>query len=1153
MTSNNNDTLTKVMMELGLVLRPLESALSSPHAFMSFMQKLGWETDDIPQPLEDLGESAIILLSILRDSIEQGFKAKKIIEVKGSIDKTIKAIKAIESAPDVAIPQKLRDDNFKTEFPKQLIEYLLSNYLIKHHSGIGSFLKALGVLKKTYIAAQGNRVPYIHYYFDFAELPKILDKPDLIFRNAFGWGTPDFDFDEFSLIVENLFSTLGTVILTDYIDGNITQRINSLPLSSSFKERSLKVVFFERQRTNGERMAAEINLLKLPATNGLMSGFALMPKFNGVNAFTMQLSPDITLTISSQLDLQGGIAVLVRPDIGISLLSGFNNTEVPSRANASFNVRGDFEGNPNNPVVLVGSPTGSQISFQGIGLSGGIELRTNDSLELLTEFQLKEFKIVINFTEGDGFIQKIIPLESIETNADLTLGFSNLRGIYFSGSGSVEISIPTHITLGPLEINNATLGIKPEGGGLPLSVGLSLKANLGPLKVVVENIGLNAKLVFPPKSDFLKFDIGFKPPNGVGLSVEAAVVKGGGYLFFDFDREEYAGVLQLSFSGIVTITAIGMITTKMPDGSKGFSLFILMSVEFTPGIQLGFGFTILGFGGMIGLNRTVRLDALAQGVRSGTINNIMFPQGDIIANAPRIISDLRAIFPPEEGKFLIGPMIKMGWGTPTLISLSLGVIIEIPGNIAILGVLRVILPDLEAPILVLQVSFIGAIEFDKKRLWFFASLFESRVLFMTLEGEMGLLVGWGDDANFVVSVGGFNPRFNPPPLPFPTPRRIAIDMTISPVQRIRIEGYFAVTSNTVQFGAAAHLILGLDDFGIEGHIQFDALFQFSPFYFIIEISASVSLKAFGVGCFSIRLHFELEGPTPWRAHGTGSISLFFFDISADFDITWGESQDTTLEPIAVIEKLNTEFDKIQNWKAELPSANNLFVSLRKLQESDKTLILHPLGTLFISQRLIPLDIIIDKVGSEKPSDAKKFEITVDATTGLSKKENALESFAMAQFKNMDDATKLTLPAFEKQHAGLELSSTGAALRTSRMVRRIIRYEQIVIDNNYKRFANKFISLFGLLFSHFLNGNSVSKLNISQAYQTKVNPFGDDKIKVVGDRYAVASNETNQLHNTGKVYFDSHALAQDYMKSEIAKQPNLVERLHIIPQFEVAEF
>ena len=46
---------------------------------------------------------------------------------------------------------------------------------------------------------------------------------------------------------------------------------------------------------------------------------------------------------------------------------------------------------------------------------------------------------------------------------------------------------------------------------------------------------------------------------------------------------------------------------------------------------------------------------------------------------------------------------------------------------------------------------------------------------------MGLLVAFGDDANFVLSVGGFHPRFSPPPLPFPGPRRISFSILSTPV------------------------------------------------------------------------------------------------------------------------------------------------------------------------------------------------------------------------------------------------------------------------------------------------------------------------------------------------------------------------------------
>ena len=177
---------------------------------------------------------------------------------------------------------------------------------------------------------------------------------------------------------------------------------------------------------------------------------------------------------------------------------------------------------------------------------------------------------------------------------------------------------------------------------------------------------------------------------------------------------------------------------------------------------------------------------MREGVRTGAVNNIMFPQ-NVIANAPRIISDLKTIFPAYEGKFLIGPMAKIGWGTPTLVSISFGLIIEIPGNIAILGVLSVILPDKAAAIVKIQVAFVGTIDFDKQMLTFDASLYESSILTMTLEGDMAVRLKWGDSPDFIFTVGGFHPSFTPPPLALPTLKRLAINILNTSIARIRVE------------------------------------------------------------------------------------------------------------------------------------------------------------------------------------------------------------------------------------------------------------------------------------------------------------------------------------------------------------------------------
>ena len=169
----------------------------------------------------------------------------------------------------------------------------------------------------------------------------------------------------------------------------------------------------------------------------------------------------------------------------------------------------------------------------------------------------------------------------------------------------------------------------------------------------------------------------------------------------------------------------------MPDGSSGFSLLIIITADFGAGIQLGFGFTLLAVGGLLGLNRSMLFQPLMDGIRTGAIESIMFPQ-NVIANAPRIISDLQAVLPAAARNVSDRAHGKAGLGRPTLISLSLGVIIEIPpGDIAILGILQLALPAEDVAVLLLQVNFAGALEFDKQRFYFFASLYDSHVLFIT--------------------------------------------------------------------------------------------------------------------------------------------------------------------------------------------------------------------------------------------------------------------------------------------------------------------------------------------------------------------------------------------------------------------------------------
>ncbi|WP_062349672.1 DUF6603 domain-containing protein [Herbidospora yilanensis] len=1017
-------------------------------------------------------------------------------------------------------------EQFARELPKRLLDRVVARYLIDGRPILSGVLTGLGVLGTTVVNA-GSTEPALPEtrvrVVDFARIGVFFSSPETAFGSLFGWGTPQFDGAALIDLLYELLTFLGVPVAAGVDPG---------PPERPFIE------FFLAALIPTEPSVTPPGL-DLIAKTGLADGIDLTVPVGG--GFVLALGAGGEIQASTGIRIQPPADVSVIPPQGTvqgTLSAGLDRVPAPGR----------------DRVVLLGVAGGTELSAKRIR----IRLTTSFAWDVAAgratgdvgiEGAVEGGRLVISLAGADGFVAGVMSGFALEAGFDLGFGWRAGSGVFFTGSGGLDVRIPTHIQLGPIEIDALAVRAGIEPAGFPIDLTATITASLGPLRAVIENLGARALLGLPPGHDgnLGPFDLefGFKPPTGVGLSLDVGVVKGGGYLYVDAERGDYAGALEFVIADFLTVSAIGLITTRNPDGSPGFSMLIVITAEFPGGVQLGFGFVLLGVGGLLGIGRTMNLRALMEGVRTGSVERVMFPR-DVVANAPRILSDLRAFFPAKRDTFLVGPMVRIGWGSPALITASVGVIVEIPGNIAVVGVLKVVLPTPDEPLIRLQVNFAGAVEFDRKRVYFFASLYDSRILFMSVTGEMGLLVAWGEEPEFVVSVGGFHPAFDPPPLPFPVPRRITVGILDEDWGRIRITNYFAVTANTVQFGAAAELFFKFSAISIQGHVGFDALFRFSPFHFVVDISASVSLKVFGVGVFGIHLQFALEGTSPWRARGHGSISFFFFTVSAEFDETWGEPKHTELDPVNVLPMLRAELEKPESWRALSPGAH-LFVSLRDLPDSGPgSLVLHPVGSLEIRQRAVPLDIGITKVGARRAADATRFAITVQGAA-LRKRADVTEPFAMAQFQEMDDAAKLSRASFERQRAGIEVVPTGAGAQSARMVQRAVRFEEVVVDDRFRRRRRRFQPIAGGLFGHFVAGASIAGSPVSAASGRLLDPH-QDGVRVAEAGFVVASTVDNRA--TSQV-FGSESAARDWLNDRVAGNPNQAGLIHVIPTYEAA--
>src|SRR5215813_3860953 len=189
----------------------------------------------------------------------------------------------------------------------------------------------------------------------------------------------------------------------------------------------------------------------------------------------------------------------------------------------------------------------------------------------------------------------------------------------------------------------------------------------------------------------------------------------------------------------------------------------------------------------------------------------------------------------------------------------------------------------------------------------------------TLTGIITKRIKWGSSPNFALAVGGLHTALNTPPN-FPKLERIAINLSNGDNPRLRCESYFAITSNTVQFGARAELLASAAGFSIHGEIGYDVLIQFDPFSFVAEFHAQLQLKRGSTNLFMVELKGSLAGPRPLHIKGKASFSILWWSVSVTVDKVLVEGEKPPLpEPIDVLPALQEALTNAANWSTKLPA------------------------------------------------------------------------------------------------------------------------------------------------------------------------------------------------------------------------------------------
>ncbi|MEO7072487.1 MAG: DUF6603 domain-containing protein [Rhodanobacter sp.] len=830
---------------------------------------------------------------------------------------------------------------------------------------------------------------------------------------------------------DRLAALLGAVSAADVTDAQAALGIIALLLGS----------MLDRSFTAPSPAAANAFVTQLIPTFAGKPSLVLKGPAGARGALAFDVGPPAAIRATLDLGLDrtqaiGGtsLALKLKSSAGVDVLLPIvppGNVAVGDKYSIGFELW-----RKGNALTIGSDAVGCKLT---IGELGVVLQLANNTPSL--QFFAKDAKLLIK--PNDGFL-KLILGDGITIGLDMAAQADATGKLRLINGNGLHASLPVPtLPTGPFELQLINLGLEPEGGSfskLAVEISASFGVSLGPFAASVDRLGIRLKLDLGAAKP-LAFD--FKPPNGIGLSLDAGIIKGGGYL--NVDDQGYAGILELKMLA-VDVKAIALLNTHSP---AGFSLLLLVFGQF-PAIQLSFGFTLTGVGGLIGVQHTASPPALSAALSAGQLDAVLFPNNPV-ANAPQIISALRPMFPVKAGGFIIGPMLELGWSTPSLVTVRLGLLVE-ANQFTLLGQAIIALPPLisaDLALLYLRLDFVGSVVFSPLRIAFDAKLIHSRVAFISISGQFAFRAAFGDQPTFIMSAGGFHPRFKEIPSDIPAPfDRVGMSLDIG-IVGISFKGYFAVTSATVQAGAELRAWADIGIASIEGGLGFDAICYLAPrFYFEVDIFAYLDVHVFGKDFASIHLDGTLAGPGRWHIAGNAKVHTPWPlpNFSVHIDEHFGSDPATPEITVDVATLLGAEIAKVGNWSAQLPASGDAWLSLAKV-DAGNDLLAHPLGSLTFQQKLVPFDLKLDKASGSKINGANEFgagaltltQGGLPAASGATSSQPTRDFFAAAQFLELSQDDKLAKPSFESFDAGYRLASDDFAM--GRIIPEPLDYEE----------------------------------------------------------------------------------------------------------------
>ena len=585
--ANTINTLTVALSELLSSLEEVFARAASANALLNF---LGWE---LPPGLDDIGLAGMdftVFLEKLRIVTESSqaelndeiLLASRIVDLAAALGDIVQEIQHLaETLPDRLAGQGdyVSRTNIHKELPRRIFDLMIAGYLANHSYLAFSILHLLNLVEfKHFSADKANfQVEHIRAIVHYDQFHAIFSDPSAYLRQTYGWGTPDFAVLDVINRIGQVLRALGASIRLQTLDPRAEQALIGSALPGVDQDPMPQLIihlFEERGEIAGQRLGLSVFGVRPSSQGASDAGIGFLPIIQGeaTGAIPLHAFEDTFLELSAEADLLQRIALVLHPNQPLQVQRASSLGEL-SGEHLTMGIRHGQIGV--EPKQLITFPGGSALSVQQIALTGGVAKTVGSSGDGFMELDLLGCQASIPLSGADAFLSSTIQKDRIEALFDARLEWTASGGIRFHGSGGLQASLPLHLSVGPLLLETLYLAMDVGENGLGVEVSSSGVMKIGPVTVSVDRLGLIVNASFNGGNLGL-FDLSphFKPPTGVGLTIDEAGVTGGGFLRFDPQKGQYDGIMQLNLQGGIAVKAIGLIATRLPGNAKGFSLLI---------------------------------------------------------------------------------------------------------------------------------------------------------------------------------------------------------------------------------------------------------------------------------------------------------------------------------------------------------------------------------------------------------------------------------------------------------------------------------------------------------------------------------------------------------------------------------------------------